>query len=119
MTFRKYSAVLAIALRQANAARAAFFGRVAFYGVVLAMYARVWQIVGAHGSLGVFGHRALIWYLALTEWIALSIPPLHLEIEQDVQSGTIAYFLPRPISYLWLRFSEALGTMLLRMAMLG
>ena len=119
MTLGKYWAALAISLRQANAARAAFFGRVVFYGVLIAMYARIWQIVGAHGSLGVFGHRDLIWYLALTEWIALSVPPLHLELENDVRTGAIAYFLPRPISYLWLRFSEALGTMLLRMALLG
>jgi ABC-2 type transport system permease protein len=36
-----------------------------------------------------------------------------------VRSGNIAYALLRPISYLWLRFCEGLGTMFLRMLMLG
>jgi ABC-2 type transport system permease protein len=119
MKLGKYLAVVGIAIAQANAARMAFVGRLAFYAVLLVMYARIWHMVGRQGSLGVFGHGDLIWYLAVTEWIALSLPPLVSEIETDVRSGNIAYLLPRPISYLWLRFSEALGTMLLRMLVLG
>ena len=119
MKLGKYLAVVTIAMAQARAARMAFVGRVAFYAVLLVMYARIWHMVGQRGSLGVFGHGDLIWYLAVTEWIVLSLPPLVSEIEADVRSGNIAYLLPRPISYLWLRFSEALGTMLVRMLFLG
>jgi len=119
MTLRRCWSVAGAALRQTSAARAAVLGRAAFYAVLVAMYARIWQIVGAHGSLGVFGHRDLIWYLALTEWIALSIPPLRLELENGASTGTTTHFLPRPLFYLWLRFSEALGTVLLRLSLLG
>jgi ABC-2 type transport system permease protein len=119
MTIRKYLAAVAIAVAQAKAARAVFVGRLAFYAVLLVMYARIWEMVGRQGALGVFGHGDLIWYLAVTEWIALSAPPLHTDIEADVRSGNVAYLLPRPVSYLWLRFSEALGTMLARMLVLG
>jgi len=119
MKFAQYRAAFAIASPRANRARAAVLGRIALYTVLLAMYARIWQVVGARGSLGVFGHRDLIWYLALTEWVTLSIPPLRWDLESDAPGRAIAYFFSRPLSYSWLRFSEALGTMLLRMALLG
>jgi ABC-2 type transport system permease protein len=119
MKIRKYLAVVAIAVAQARAARAVFVGRLAFYALLLVMYARIWQMIGRQGSLGAFGHGDLIWYLAVTEWIALSMPPIHTDIEADVRSGNISYLLPRPISYLWLRFAEALGTLLVRMLVLG
>ncbi len=119
MTLRKYWSVVSIAVAQARAARAVFVGRLAFYALLLVMYARIWQMVGRQGSLGVFGHGDLIWYLAITEWIALSVPPIHTDIEADIRSGNVAYLLPRPISYLWLRFAEAFGTLLVRMLVLG
>jgi ABC-2 type transport system permease protein len=119
MRIGKYWAVISIGIAQARAARTALLGRLAFYAVLLMIYARVWQMVQKSGSLGLFEHGDLVWYLAVTEWIALSLPPLYLDIEADIRSGNIAYFLPRPISYLWLRFSEALGILLVRMLVLG
>lgn len=119
MKFGKYLALIAIAARQANRARAVFLGRAAFYGVLLVIYARIWRIVGDKGALGSFGHSDLIWYLAITEWIVLSMPPLFSDIEADIRNGNIVYSLPRPISYVWLRFAEGLGSLLVRMAVLG
>jgi len=118
MTRSKYWAVLKIAVAQAGVARSVLLGRVVFLGIFVALYARIWQLVGEHGSLA-FGRTDLIWYLTVTEWIALSLPPLHLDIESDVRNGNLAYLLPRPVSYLWLRFAEGLGTLLVRMTTLG
>ena len=115
----KYWAVLKIAMAHAAASRSVFLGRVAFFGILIAIFARIWQIVGERGPIGAFGQNDLVWYLGITEWIALSLPPLHLEIEADVRSGNLAYLLTRPISYLWLRFVEGLGTLLVRMLGLG
>jgi ABC-2 type transport system permease protein len=119
MNLRKYRAVVAMAMTQAFAARAVFLGRVAFYAILLTMYGRIWELVGHKGQLGRFGRTDLVWYLAITEWIALSLPAIHLEIEADVRSGNVAYLLSRPISYFWLRFAEGLGTLLVRMLMLS
>jgi ABC-2 type transport system permease protein len=119
MKLSKYRAVVAIATQQALAARAVFLGRAAFYAVLLVMFARIWQIVGEKGALGTFGRADLLWYLALTELIVLSIPPVHTEIEADIRSGNIAYLLTRPISYFWMRFAEAWGALLMRMAVLA
>ena len=119
MNLRKYRAVISIAMAQALTGRAVFVGRVVFYAILLVMYGRIWDLVGQKGSLGRFGRGDLVWYLALTEWIALSLPPIHLEIEADVRSGNVAYLLSRPISYFWLRFAEGLGTLLVRMLILA
>ncbi|HEX3774742.1 MAG TPA: ABC-2 family transporter protein [Polyangiaceae bacterium] len=119
MKLRKYLAAASIAAAEANAARAALIGQLAFYALVLVLYARIWQLIAQKGALAAIGRGDLLWYLAITEWIALSVPPLHLEIERDVRSGNVAYALPRPVSYLWLRFCEGLGAMFLRMLLLG
>jgi len=119
MTLRKYRAVVGIAMTQALTARAVFLGRVAFYAILLAIFGRIWSLVGQKGALGRFGRVDLIWYLAITEWIALSLPPIHLEIEADVRSGNLAYLLSRPICYFWLRFAEGLGTLLVRLLVLA
>ncbi|HET7542517.1 MAG TPA: ABC-2 family transporter protein, partial [Polyangiaceae bacterium] len=118
MKIRKYTAVVALASRQAVAARVVILGRAAFYAVLLVIFARIWKIVGDKGALGSFGRVDLVWYLALTELIALSIPPVHLEIEADIRSGNIVYLLTRPISYFWMCFAQGLGTLLVRMAVL-
>ncbi len=122
MKFGKYLAVVVIAVQQAAAARVVFLGRIAFYAVLLVIYARIWSMVGhasASAAASSFGRADLIWYLAVTEWIALSIPPLHTDIEADIRSGNIVYQLTRPISYFWMRFAEGLGTLLMRMAALS
>ena len=119
MNLGKYRAVVSIAVAQTLAARAVFVGRVVFYAILLVMYGRIWQLVGQKGSLGRFERGDLIWYLAITEWIALSLPLVHLEIEADVRSGNVAYLLSRPISYFWLKVAEGLGALLVRMMMLA
>ena len=90
-------------------ARAALLARMAFYAVILLVFSRLWQVVAASSALAAARPVELLWYLALTEWILLSVPPLHLEIEADVRSGDIAYQLPRPVSYLASTFARSLG----------
>lgn len=119
MTPSKYWAAAKIAMAQASVARSVLVGRIVLFAIFVTLYARIWQLVGEHGTLGEFGRTDLIWYLTITEWLALSLPPLHLDIEADVRNGNLAYLLPRPVSYLWLRFAEALGTLLVRMLGLG
>ena len=69
----------------------------------------LWDVVAAQGAVSGASRRELVWYLAITEWIVLSLPLVHLTIEQDVKTGDIAYRLPRPISYLGFRLAESAG----------
>jgi ABC-2 type transport system permease protein len=113
---RKYVSVAAIAIRQALADRGALVARVALYGVLLLVFSRLWRLVADRGAVEGASHRELLWYLAVTEWVVLSVPLIYLRIDADVQCGDIAYLLPRPISYLGSRLAESTGDFLLRAA---
>lgn len=51
------------------------------------------------------------WYCALTQMFLFMSSRLFLTIEDDVRSGNIAYFLNKPIPYVWMRLSEGIGAM--------
>jgi ABC-2 type transport system permease protein len=116
---RKLLAIARTALRQSLRSRAALIGRIAFYAVILLVFSRLWQVVARSGALAGTGSVELLWYLALTEWILLSVPALHLEIESDVRSGDIAYQLPRPVSYLAATLARSLGELAGRLVTLA
>jgi ABC-2 type transport system permease protein len=106
----KYVAVTRIALRQSSRASLVVVGRSIFFVVTLLIFTRLWHGVAAGGRIAPgIGPSELIWYLAITEWVMLSIPVIYLEIERDVRSGDIACSLTRPISYLGCRFCEVAG----------
>jgi ABC-2 type transport system permease protein len=86
----------------------------AFYAVILFIFSRLWEVVVARGAVGDLSMKELLWYLAVTEWVMLSMPLVHMQIEADVRRGDIAYLLPRPISYLGSRMAESVGDFLLR-----
>lgn len=64
-------------------------------------------------------HEQLVWYLAVTEWILLSVPSRHLEIQEEVRRGDVAYQLTRPLSYPRAALAQGLGTLLVRAPALG
>jgi ABC-2 type transport system permease protein len=111
---RKHVYVAGISIRQALSERGALLGRVAFYALILFIFSKLWTVVADRGAVPGMSMRELLWYLAVTEWVMLSLPLIHLQIEADVRSGDIAYLLPRPISYLGSRLAEAAGDLLLR-----
>lgn len=90
-------------------------GRIAFYCIVLMIFSRLWQAVALDDRVW----ADYVWYLAVTEWIMLSQPSLHLEIESDVRSGDVAYHMARPISYVGSKLAEGAGDLALRLPVLG
>ena len=106
----KYAAVAGVSLRQNLAARGPIIARLMLYGALVLVFSRLWTAV-SHPTLGM---AELVWYLALTELVTISIPFLSYGIEQDVKRGDIAYKLAQPISYLWARVSEAMGEAIVR-----
>jgi len=94
-------------------------GRAAFLLITLFVFSRIWDLVQTAGGLGERTEAELIWYIAITEWVVLSTPQAHLEIEEDLRSGTLVARLPQPVSYFGARFSESLGAAAVRMAVLG
>jgi ABC-2 type transport system permease protein len=108
-------AIARVSAREAFVARSALVGRVLFFGVLLLVFSRLWQVV----PLGDADPRAPIWYLALTEWVLLSIPHVHLEVERDFATGDVAYLLPQPVPYPAVKVAGAYGEYLARLATLG
>ncbi|MDB6096406.1 MAG: hypothetical protein JWM09_684 [Francisellaceae bacterium] len=107
----KYLACIQISMRQQLAKRTQLLGRIFLYSMIVYLFSQVFQSVQAPPQR--------IWYLAVTEWIILSAPPIAFQISEDINSGQIVYFLLKPIHYLILRFCENLGSILIRFVLLG
>jgi len=108
-------AVARIAARQAVVSRTEVLGRLVFYGVLLLVFSQLWRVV----PFGSSDPRAPVWYIAVTEWVLLSIPMVHLDLERDFASGEVAYFLPQPVSYVSLKVAEGMGQFVVRLAIIG
>ncbi len=119
MSIRKYVAIATVAARQRLLERTALVGRMAFYAFMLFVFAELWEAVLSGESLPGIGPENFVWYIATTEWIVLSIPPVHLHVEEDLNEGTLIYQLTRPTPYPLAKLSEAFGDMLVRLASLG
>jgi ABC-2 type transport system permease protein len=116
--FRSYWAVARIALRQRSGERLLWLSRVAFLGLVMLIFSRLWKAL-LPADAPALSSADCIWYIAITEWITLAQPRLFLEIERDVRSGELAYQLGRPTSYLFSKLAEALAEQALGLVLLG
>lgn len=116
----KYLAFARVAFREARTERGELWLRSLMYGVLLFVFAQLWRAL-EEGSAGALGHSAerVIWYLVATEWVMFSVPPVHLELEQQVRRGDVAYALVRPASYLGSLYAQALGRLALRAPVLA
>jgi ABC-2 type transport system permease protein len=114
----KYVFMAALASRRVCEERVELLGRIVFYLVILLVFSRLWSVLASERTLP-FGAVSFLWYIALTEWIALGAPLLYLEFEEDVRRGDIAYRLTRPGSYLWTKLAEGYGTTIARMGALA
>jgi ABC-2 type transport system permease protein len=115
----KYLAFARAAARRTAAERTVLIGRSVFLGVILFVFSRIWDAIGASSALPGIGARELVWYLAVTEWSVLSTPPLYLAIEGEVRSGDVACRLVRPVGYVGAQIAEGVGEAALRLAVLG
>jgi ABC-2 type transport system permease protein len=119
MTIAKYGAFCRVAAAQARHQRGELYARVLFFAIILGVFSSLWRAVGEAGMPVGADSSALIWYLATTEWIVLSAPLLHIEIQEAVRRGDIVYQLGRPVSYLGAAFAEGLGLLAVRAPLLG
>jgi ABC-2 type transport system permease protein len=115
----KYSAYARISFAQARRERAELLGRVGFFAVILGVFSSLWRAVAEAGMPIAGDPKALVWYLAATEWILLSAPPIHLEIQEAIRRGDVVYRLGRPASYLLAELASGMGVLALRMPVLG
>jgi ABC-2 type transport system permease protein len=113
------------AIFQASVASSlAYITEIAFRAVVLValmvIFVQLWQTMystQASSRLGAFTIRDIIWYLALVETLATSVPALNRRVDGEVRSGDLAYLLGRPCNYVFYQYACYLGERVVRLAM--
>jgi ABC-2 type transport system permease protein len=117
--WKKYGAFARIAASEAATDRGDLYGRALFFAVILGVFSALWRAVAESGMPLGARQEQLVWYLAATEWILLSTPARHLEIQEEVRRGDVAYQLSRPVSYPRAALAQCLGTLSVRAPVLG
>lgn len=86
----------------------------------LLIFAHIWKVAAARiGTAVDLDPTLLLWYIAFNEWILIAVPDIEIDIEYELKTGQLAYFLPRPISYLGSKLVEGAGALLLNLLVLG
>src|SRR2546423_1219815 len=109
MSWRKYFAFFVIGFKRELDNRSLVFGRILFYGVILLIFNKIWQFALQVPTTKITSATDMLWYIALTEWIVLSVPAIQIEMENDIKSGDVVYQMVRPTSYPLIKISEAFG----------
>lgn len=117
--FAKYAAFARIAASQAYRERGDLYGRMMFFVVILGVFSSLWRAVAEAGMPISADSKALVWYLAATEWILLSAPPIYLEIQEAIRRGDHVYRLAIPVSFVVAEFASGLGLIAVRAPVLG
>jgi ABC-2 type transport system permease protein len=116
-------AMLRIGAAATWAGRTVLLGRGVFYLLVITLLSAFWDLVAAERLSGTLALRlpegGLAVYIGVTEWIVLSVPSIHLRLEDDIRSGAVEAHLLRPTSYPLLRIAESCGGLLVRQGTLG
>lgn len=115
----KHTAYARIAMAQGRLERGELYGRMVFFAVVLGVFSSLWRAAGEAGLPIAADPKALVWYLAATEWIMLSAPQIHVDVQEAIRRGDIVYRLGQPASFVMAEFAAGMGTVALRMPVLG
>lgn len=113
----KYAAFARLGFAGARAEPAERYARMLFLVMILGVFSSLWRAVAAtEGPTASFGGdpSTLVWYLAMTEWVLMSVPHVHFRMEDDVRRGDVAYRIARPASYLGGLYAEAAGALAAR-----
>ena len=115
----KYAAFSRVAIAQACRERGDVYGRVVFFAVILGVFSSLWRAAAEAGLPTAIEPRALVWYLAVTEWIVLSAPQIHVDIQEAIRAGDVVYRLGRPVSYVVAELAATFGVLAVRLPLLG
>ena len=115
----KYAAFSRISAAEARRERNELYGRMVFFAVILGVFSSLWRAVAEAGMPVAADPKSLVWYLAATEWILLSAPPIHIDIQEAIRRGDVVYRLGHPASFVVSEFASGLGLLAVRAPFLG
>lgn len=87
-----------------------------FFMVILFIFSKLWQLTQFEGPKD---QQQMVWYMAITEMILLSIPLVYVDIENDIRSGDVVYQLLKPVNYIVLKLSDSIGALVFRFFILA
>lgn len=114
----KYLSLFLISFKQAWGKKANLSGLLFFLFILIFIYNRLWEVI-ASDSLTSGLNRTFIWYLLFAEMIILSNPKIDRTLFDDIRSGTMAYYINKPISFFFMRYIEAIGNMSVSFFIMG
>src|SRR4051812_43811748 len=86
----KYAAFVRLGAREAGAEPGELLGRVAFFAMILGVFSAIWRAVG-ESSPGTRDPKEMLWYIAMTEWVIMSVPMIQFQMSEDIRRGDVAY----------------------------
>ena len=114
----KYLSLFRVSFKQAWSKKANLSGMLFFLFILIFIYNCLWEAIAAE-SMEEGLNRVFIWYLLFAEMIILSNPKIDRILFDDIQSGTMAYYMNKPISFFFMRYTEALGNMSVSFLIMG
>ncbi len=105
----KYWAVFALHFIQGAKNSKALIGTSIFLLTCLVIFAHIWQAASHHAEIARYAPELLLWYIAFNQWILVASQDINIEIQEELQTGSLAYSMIRPISYLGMKFTQGLG----------
>ena len=114
----KYLSLFRVSFKQAWSKKANLSGMLFFLFILIFIYNCLWEAIAAE-SMESGLNRVFIWYLLFAEMIILSNPKIDRTLFDDIQSGTMAYYINKPISFFFMRYTEALGSMSVSFLIMG
>ncbi|HEY5961074.1 MAG TPA: ABC-2 family transporter protein [Polyangiaceae bacterium] len=84
------------------------------FPLLIGIFSALWNAIAEGGAFIAVPPHAMVWYLAITEWILLSAPHPEFDLEQLVRRGDIEHQLTLPISLVALTVAQGMGTLLVQ-----
>ncbi|MGI6631671.1 MAG: ABC transporter permease [Bacillota bacterium] len=87
-----------------------------FLVIIMFVFVQLWSTTyrweGAE-TIGGYTMLQMLWYLAISESMSMSMPRAARDVDSDVKSGAIAYSLTKPYKYPWFLYSRYMGDALI------
>src|SRR6185295_2594748 len=116
---KKYIAIFLLSMKYGFKNYKVLCGLSLFLITCLMIFAHLWSVTSTKASMSVYSTTQLLWYIALNEWILVSLPDMQFRIEEEIKTGALACHLPRPISYFGAQIAEGFGLGIANFLFLG
>jgi ABC-2 type transport system permease protein len=120
ISLSRYTFISRISARQQWIYRGEMATRAIATVLFLSVFVALWTAAyGFNQEESIAGYTLpqILWYLAMTETVALSTSRVFLDISQEVKAGDLAYNMIRPISYPLNQLANSLGNTIPRFFM--